>query len=365
MSKVTQVTGVNRWVKNRRATTNGAMRRQNRGVRAMAKESRGPAELVRAAAVARRHYLEGQSKIEIAGDLGISRFKVARLLELAHERGMVHIEIVADGEIDLDRSARLQEAFGLRHAVVIDGAGLDFHTLSEHLGEATAALLAEILNEGDVLGLPWARSIDIMTRSLGQLPRVDVVQLSGAMEIPGVDSSAVDIVRRAARLTGGASSIFHAPLLLDDVVAAQTLRRDGAVMRGLAEASRVTTAVMGIGSWSAGLSTVYDAATPDDREQARAAGVVGEIAGQFFDGDGHLVEPPLAERIVTIGADELHGIPEVIGLVSGRPKARAVGAALRGGLVNALVVDTVHADALLEDVPSSNRLLDVQAATAG
>lgn len=341
------------------------MRRQNRGVKSMARESRGPAELVRAASVARRYYLEGQSKIEIASELGISRFKVARLLDLAHERGMVHIEIVADGEIDLDRSARLQDAFGLRHAVVIDGTGLDFQTLSEHLGEATADLLGEILSEGDVLGLPWARSIDIMTRSLGRLPRVDVVQVSGAMEIPGVDSSAVDIVRRAAKLTGGCSSIFHAPLLLDDVVAAQTLLRDGLVMRGLAQAARVTTAVMGIGSWSAGLSTVYDAATPEDREQACAAGVVGEIAGRFFDTDGRLVEPPLAERIVTIGADELRGIPEVIGLVSGRPKASAVSAALRGGLVNALVVDTVHADALFEELASQPRRLDSRVATAG
>lgn len=38
----------------------------------------------------------------------------------------------------------------------------------------------------------------------------------------------------------------------------------------------------------------------------------------------------------------------MIGVVSGRPKAAAVAAAVRGGLVNALVVDTEHADALLD-----------------
>lgn len=353
MSKVTQVTSVNRYSNQHQPSTRGAMRPQNRGVNEMAKERRGPAALVLAASVARRHYVGGRSKIEIADELGISRFKVARLLDFALEQGIVHIEIRAEGEIDLDRSARLQEAFRLRHAVVIDGAGLDFHTLSEHIGAAAAALLGEILCQSDVLGLPWARSIDIMSRELHHLPRVDVVQISGAMEIPGVDSSAVDIVRRAARLTGGSSSIFHAPMLLDDELAAQTLRRDGLVMRGLAEAARVTTAVVGIGSWSPGLSTIYDAATPTDREQARACGVVGEIAGRCFDRDGRLVDPPLAERVVTIGANELLGIPEVIGLVSGQPKATAVGAALRGGLVNSLVVDTVHADALLNELVRS------------
>ena len=312
-------------------------------------ERRGPAELVMAAAVARRHYLAGRSKIEIAGELGISRFKVARLLDIARERGMVRIEIVAEGDIDLDRSARLQETFGLRHAIVVDGTGLDFQTLSENLAEATSRLLSEILVEDDVLGLPWARSIDIVTRSLRHLPPVDVVQLSGAMEVPGVNSSAVDIVRRAAQATGGSSSIFHAPLLLDDDVAASTIRRDGLVARGLAQAARVTTAVMGIGTWAPGLSTIYDAVSPADREECTAAGVVGEIAGRFFDANGRLIDPPLSDRIITIRAEHLRDIREVIGIVSGRPKANAVGAALRGGLVNALVVDIVHADALLED----------------
>ena len=92
------------------------------------------------------------------------------------------------------------------------------------------------------------------------------------------------------------------------------------------------------------------AVAPADREECLQAGVVGEIAGRFFDLDGRIIDPPLSGRIVTIGADELRAIPEVIGIVSGRPKAAAVGAALRGGLVNALVVDVVHADALLAEV---------------
>ena len=72
----------------------------------------GPAELVMLAAVARRHYLQNQSKVEIADELGISRFKVARMLESARERGLVRIEIVRQGSLDVDLSARLQQRFG-------------------------------------------------------------------------------------------------------------------------------------------------------------------------------------------------------------------------------------------------------------
>jgi hypothetical protein len=42
-----------------------------------------PAQLILLASVARRYYLEGRSKVEIADELGLSRFKVARLLDAA------------------------------------------------------------------------------------------------------------------------------------------------------------------------------------------------------------------------------------------------------------------------------------------
>ena len=42
-----------------------------------------PSEIVLAARVARQYYLEGVSKVNIADRLGISRFRVARLLDWA------------------------------------------------------------------------------------------------------------------------------------------------------------------------------------------------------------------------------------------------------------------------------------------
>lgn len=317
------------------------------GVQEMTRAGRGPAELVLAAVVARRYYLRGESKVEIAESLGISRFKVARLLDFARDSGLVRIEIVMSGAIDLDRSADLQEAFGLRHAIVVKTSGVEAGAVNRQLGAAAARLLSEVLTTTDVLGLPWSRSVDAMTSLLRDLPRIDVVQLCGALVVDGHDTSAVDIVRRAARATGGESFIFHAPLLLDHAAVAATLRREGQVGRVLDQAQRVTFAVSGVGAWRPGLSTIFDAVSPADCEEARAAGVVGEMAGLFFDADGSVVQPALAERVVTISAAHLRRIREVLAIVAGSAKADAVHAALRGRLVNAVVTDVALADALL------------------
>src|SRR3954453_2094789 len=80
----------------------------------------GPATLVLTATVARRYYLDGASKSDIASELGLSRFKVARLLEKARSTGLVRIELDSPGHIDLDLSVRLSDAYGLKHCVVLD-----------------------------------------------------------------------------------------------------------------------------------------------------------------------------------------------------------------------------------------------------
>ena len=57
-----------------------------------------PASLVLSATVARRYYFDGVSKSDIATELGLSRFKVARLLGHARASGLVRIELDYRGE---------------------------------------------------------------------------------------------------------------------------------------------------------------------------------------------------------------------------------------------------------------------------
>lgn len=307
----------------------------------------GPAELVLQAAVARRHYLHNLSKVEIAEELGISRFKVARLLESARERGLVRIEIVRQGALDVDASARLQERYGLEHAVVVEVADTDPAVVRQQLGRSAADLLAEVLTDGDVLGLPWSRNVHAMVGAMTTLPRVDVVQLTGAIALPDFDSSAVDIVRRAARLSGGQAHVFYAPFVLDTRASAEALRRQPAVSQSLEAASRVTHAVVGIGLWSPGESTIHDLLDVTEREELARGGVVGELAGIVFDERGKPLRPKVAARLMTLSPAALQQIPEVIAVVSGAAKAPAVRAALEGGLVQGLVIDAALADALL------------------
>jgi DNA-binding transcriptional regulator LsrR (DeoR family) len=314
----------------------------------MAKEKMaGPAALVLTATVARRYYLEGASKSDIAAELGLSRFKVARLLELARATGLVRIELDARGEINLDLSVRLRTAHRLRHCVVIDAPEDDDALLRSALGRATAELLAEIVEPGDVLGLAWARSIMAMRTTLTPLPACDVVQLTGALALPADDSS-IELVRDLARRSNGQGFFYYAPMVLPDAATARVLRTQPDVARAIERYPDVTKAVIGVGAWQQGLSTVVGALTEQERREMYDLGVRSELSGVQIDGEGNPVTTPLTERIIGINAQQLHAVPEVIGVAYGTAKVDAVHAGIRGGFITSLVTHSAMASGLLQ-----------------
>jgi DNA-binding transcriptional regulator LsrR (DeoR family) len=274
----------------------------------------GPAALVLTATVARRYYLDGATKSDIAAELGLSRFKVARLLDEARATGVVRIELDSPGNIDLDLSVRLAAAYELRHCVVMDGPEDDEQLLRTSLGRAAAELVAEIVEPGDVLGLAWARSLMPMRTALRRLARCDVVQLNGVLSLL-TDESPVELVRDVARRSAGQAYVYYAPMILPDEMTARALRTQPEVARAAAKFCDVTKAVVGVGAWQKGQSTVADALTEHERNEIYELGVRSELSGIQLDAHGEPLTTALTPRLIGIEAEQLRRVPEVIGVV--------------------------------------------------
>lgn len=316
--------------------------------------------MVQAAQIARLFYLEGRSKVEIADELGLSRFKVARILEESRELGVVQVSIRLPAAIDADRSTDLQRHLGgLRCIALADdavagtaGGASEAERRRTALGQVVADLLAEIVDDDAVLGLTCSRTVSATTDALTRLARCTAVQLTGTLaggeDEPGATrTGSVESVRRAAEVGGGRALPIYAPMLLPDPATAAGLRTEASVRRALAAADDVTVAVVAVGGWVAGSSTVWAAATDDERVRAEADGVVGEIGGVLFDDAGRPVATALRERVLGISGEQLRGVPEVVATAYGADRAPAVRAAVAGGLVTTLVCDDGLAAALL------------------
>jgi DNA-binding transcriptional regulator LsrR (DeoR family) len=307
-----------------------------------------PSAVVLAATVARRYYLDGASKSDIAVELGLSRFKVARMLERARSSGLVRIELHYEGEIDLDLSVRLRSQFGLRRCLVIDSPEDDDALLRTNLGRGAAGLLSEIVEADDVLGLAWSRTLMAMRSALTALAPCAVVQLTGALSRPDVDEGSIELVRDVAQIANGPAFCFYAPMILPDADTARSLRAQTEVAQAIGRFGELTKAIVTIGAWTRGKSTVADAISEEEYEQHKRLGACAELCGIQLDSEGNALTTALSERIIGIGPEELRAVPEIIAIAYGTRQACAVKAAMRGGFATSLITHASLARELLE-----------------
>jgi len=310
-----------------------------------------PADLVQTASVARRFYLQGQSKVEIAEELGLNRWKVARMIEDARRSGLVHIEIRLPAAIDAELSDVLAQAYGLRRAIVVDTPDDPPAQLRTDLGQVAADLLSEIAGPNDVIGLAWGRTLVAMTTALADLPRCAVVQLTGAVSAVSVGENSQELVRRVAEVTAGTPYPIYAPMVLPDSRTAAALRKQREVAEALDWHANVTIAVVAVGSWEPPDSQLYNHMDPTDRDVLYEAGVRAEVCASFLSRAGEEVPTDLRDRIIAITGDQLRKVPEIIAVAGGATKAEAIGAVLRGGFATTLITDVAVARRLIAAAP--------------
>ncbi|MDX6229054.1 MAG: hypothetical protein QOI76_2444 [Frankiales bacterium] len=300
-----------------------------------------------AAAIARRYYLRDESQVSIAADLGISRFKVARLLEWARTEGIVRIE-VAEPEVDVALSKALANALGIDRALVLDTVESDPRTAQ--IGALAARHLASVVPPHGVLGIAWSRATQALAEHLRGIPDATVVQLCGVLTHAAGEEQSVELVRRAAVNTGGKALTFYAPLVLDDAATAGSMRRQAGIIDVLRQCDSLSVAVIAVGMWAPGCSTVYDAVSVHDRLTFAERGAVGESAGILFDASGEVLRDGLQDRVVAVTEAQLRHAGEVVALATEVERIPAVYALTRSGLVTTLITHRQLAEHVLADL---------------
>ncbi|WP_099021025.1 sugar-binding transcriptional regulator [Mycolicibacterium palauense] len=305
----------------------------------------GPDELFQRAVIARRYYLEGRTRVEIAQEFGLSRFKVARILDEAVQSGMVEITIHNPGSIDVELSTALRQKYGLEHAYAVACDTGDAGDRVEAVAKAMAELLQSILRDGDVIGVDCGRTLTHITRYLDRLPGCDVVQLTGmAGEIA---ANGTDMVRRLSEISGGRSWPMYAPLVVPDARTAASLAGNPQIQETFRRHAKVTCAIVSVGAWSSQTSQVYSSLSDAETAELHDRGVRAETCALLLDAEGRRV-PGLDTRRMGVEEATLRAIPTVVALATGEDKVEATRAVLRSGLVSSLVTDAALATAVLD-----------------
>jgi len=298
------------------------------------------------AEVARLYYLQNVSQLDIGRQLGLSRFKVARLLTQARETGVVSITVHDVAPIDPVLSRQLSEHWKIR-AIVVRSTGGTTANLRRSLGQAAAEHFIDVVAEDEIVGLAWGRTLTAMTDYLTRMPRLSIVQLTGAVT-SDINESPVELVRRACLSTGGRAFPIIAPAIVGDAATLATLKEHPDVRAAVNQFDHITTAFIAVGSWDAESSQIFAILPPHDSQRLLELGVRAEVSGVFFDEDGHIVAEELTDRYLSISAKQIQRIPRVVAVAGGLPKLAAIRSVVKSGLTTDLVTDHTLAEAALD-----------------
>lgn len=296
------------------------------------------------ASIGREYYLENRSKVEIAASHDLSRFQVARLLNEAVESGIVEIKVRFPSHLSSADLGRLESSLGIGQVIVADTTGGEIQARSV-LAKVAASEISRQAPDGGILGISWSRTLDVASRLVKELPRCDIVQLAGALPAEA-DSNPLELIQRLGHLSGGLTWPLWSPLVVEDPRTASGLRRQPEIAGALAKADSLDLAVVAIGAWKAGSSTVWERADPAVREEAVLAGAIAECSGRLLNSAGAPVESGLNERIIAVTIKQLQRTPQVIAIAQGEARAEAVRAVARAGFVTTLIIDEPLAKAL-------------------
>lgn len=297
--------------------------------------------------VARRYYEDGMSQAEIAAAIRYSRPTVGRILEEARQTGIVQIRVTNPLERALELERVISSKFGIANVRVIPNTSTT-DGIAE-VGDSTAQILSRILRPGDSIALSAGRIHHFIAENIKPetLKDLTFVQLVGTLSQDSPIMSGADLCRRFAEVFGGNAVTIEAPLLARTPHEGRNIRSHPAVAKALRLGADADIAVVGVGVGFHHPTGVLTSLLPTAEIRAlRKQGAVGHILAQFFDENGDLINTPVNDLVVGLPLQELRNVRHVVGVAAGSQKAPALKAAIRGQLINALILDRSAAQSL-------------------
>src|SRR5512140_1097596 len=111
--------------------------------------------------IAARYYLEDRTQAEIAGEFGLSRQKVQRLIRRAREQGIVEIHVHSVPVLHIELESKLRATFGLQDALVATSHP-DEAMSRRHVARAAAEYLERHIAGESVVAVGLGRNTSLV-----------------------------------------------------------------------------------------------------------------------------------------------------------------------------------------------------------
>jgi len=294
------------------------------------------------------YYNRGLTQKGIAETLGISRSSVIRLLEEARKRAEVQIWINATPGDCTGLALELEQKYHLDEAIVVPGEGSPVET-AQDVGAALGRFLSRAIENDQVIGAGWGRTLNASLRTFRGPRRtaVRVVSLLGGL-IEAKPLNPNDFAWRLASSLGADCLLFPAPLVVDSADTKRRLIEACGLQKLVDTAQNLDIAVIScgeIGNAKSSLSRHFLSAS--DLRSLIAAGAICDTMCHFLDAEGHTVDHPIHDRVMSVGLGAVSKARHIVLASGGKARAPAIRATMLRVGCHTLITDEAAARALM------------------
>lgn len=296
--------------------------------------------------ICKLYYEEGYNFNEISEKLKLSRYKIYRMIQKAKDEGIVKITISKPTKSLVDIENKIEKQFKLKRVYIIENQGLSEEELRDKLGQSGAEFLQEIMIDNDIIGISWGLTVK---KILDYLPikinkKIKVVQLSSGSNLVEMDMICHDLTKQLAQRFNTYPFLLFAPQIVGNKELKDLLLKDDTIKRTFNLFDKINIAIFGIGALTENFKKMLLDSKQLNKEELKILAnnnAVGDIFSNYIDFNGNLCDKKLSSRLITMPLDKLKSIPYSIAIAGGIEKAKAILSAIRGGLLNVLITDSL------------------------
>ncbi len=312
--------------------------------------------------IAHMYYMENYSQRDIANKLNISITTVSRLLKKAKADKIVEF-VIRDPYVEcISLESSLKKTFGLKEVIIAPGfrkeEGYDFYSADDEEIKKLVALegaryLQRIIRPKDVLGVTWGSTVYEMINYLNPAQKVDAtfVTLHGSIACCKTELDVRTLVSRMARAFSGKHYYLLTEALMSTKQAADIIKQEKNNKIVFQMFKNINISINGIGSFYPELNSVLskpEFMSRNELKMLQDVFAVGDISLRFFNKDGEECDTELSDRMIAINFEEFKKVDTKITIASGTYKAYAILSALKGKLIDVLIVDYLLGKKIME-----------------
>mgnify|MGYP001212039368 CR=1 FL=1 len=300
------------------------------------------------------YYQEGLSQTDVAKLMGVSRVTVVKYLQTAREKGLVQFDLDLKAFSSIEHALKIKEKFQLNSVVIVpDGEQAtqreDSKLMRERLAKAGGMYLNQTIEDNDILGIAWGRTIHQMGNVMTprQCKNVTVLQMLGSMPSQP-DFTTIESSSQIANKLSGKVISLHVPAVVSSSRLAVELQAEPIIRSNFEALTKCNKALFVVGNVSEENPLIrVGVISKKEMQTYREMGAVGVICGRFYDRYGQPVVAEVDLRVLGINLAQLRQIRSRIFVAGGQRNYAATLGAILGGYVSDLMIDEETAEYLL------------------